>query len=29
LMYRVVLDKKMKLTQIGALKEHRKFKIVK
>lgn len=29
LMYRVLLDEKMKLTQIGALKEHRKFKIVK
>ena len=28
LMYRVVLDEKIKLTQIGALKEHRKFRIV-
>ena len=29
LMYRVVLDEKIKLTQIGAFKENRKFKILK
>ena len=29
LIYRVLLDEKMKLTQIGGFKEHRKFKIVK
>ena len=29
LIYRVLLDEKIKLTQIGGFKEHRKFKIVK